>query len=58
MQTSYTQTAVDRENEDDAKAKADEIEKSNEKSSETSSSSKELATPKKDEKKDDEVENK
>lgn len=58
MQTSYTQTAVDRENEDDAKAKADETEKSNEKSSETSSSSKELATPKKDEKKDDEVENK
>ena len=58
MQTSYTQTAVDRKNEDDAKAKADEIEKSNEKSSETSNSSKELATPEKNEKEDDEVKNK
>lgn len=58
MQTSYTQTAVDRGSKNDAKAKTDETENSNEKSSETSSSSKELATPKKDEKKDDEVENK
>ena len=58
MQTSYTQTAVDRKSEDDAKAKTDETEKSNEKSSETSNSSKELATPEKDEKEDDEVENK
>ena len=58
MQTSYTQIAVDRESKDDAKAKTDEAENSNEKLSETSSSSKELATPKKDEKEDDEVENK